>query len=193
MTEVAADDETGRPLSAPNDLVTMPDGSVYLTDPGHHPLPPEPAGRLLRLRSDGRVENVNGPFEYCNGVARDHRDRILLVEANGLLRIEPDGRSTWLVEDFGGVAGDGMAVDVEGSVYVCCPGDHRIRVVSPEGTIESSIDFADGSLPTNCCFGGPNGNDLFVTLAGAKTVVAVEGLPHPGVPVIAWPGLDAAR
>ncbi len=186
VTYLATEDENGQHLSAPNDLVTMPDGSVYFTDPGHHPPPAEPAGRLLRLYPDGRVENVGGTFHYCNGVARDHLGRLLVIEANGLLRVEHDGRQEWLVEDFGGVAGDGMAVDTEGRVHVCCPGDDRIRVVSPAGEIESVIDLAAGSLPTNCCFGGPDGTDLFVTLALHRSVVALGGRPHPGVPVIAW-------
>lgn len=188
---LATRDEHGEPLSAPNDLVTMADGSVYFTDPGHHPLPPDPGGRLLRLRPNGQVENVAGPFGYCNGVARDHHGRLLLIEANGVLRVDPEGRSEWLIEDLGGVAGDGMAVDVAGNVHVCCPGDDRVRVVSPTGEIDSVIDFADGSLPTNCCFGGADGTDLIVTLAIAQTVVLVTGRPHRGVAVIAWPGASA--
>lgn len=176
------------PLTAPNDLVTMPDGTVYFTDPGHHPLPPEPAGRLFRLHPDGQLDEVADGFHYCNGVARDQLGRLLVIEANGLLRIEPDGRRTWVVQDFGGVAGDGLAVDVEGTTYVCCPSDHRIRVVSPTGEIETVIQLAEGSLPTNCCFGGPDATSLFVTLAVAQTVVVIRGLPHPGVPVLPWPG-----
>lgn len=187
VTYLATHDGRGRPLTAPNDLVTMEDGSVYFTDPGHHPPPEEPAGRLLRLQPDGRVEGEGGPFHYCNGVARDDRGRLLIVEAEGLLRREVDGSFDWLVRDFGGVAGDGVAVDIAGNAYVCCPGDSRIRVVAPSGEIESVIAFDEGSLPTNCCFGGPDGRDLFVTLALARTVVVVSGLAHPGVPVIAWP------
>lgn len=186
---LAQRDEHGQPLIAPNDLVTMPDGSVVFTDPGHHPAPPEPVGRVLRLHPEGRIENIASPFRYCNGVARDHLDRLLVVEANGLLRMELDGRYEWLVDDFGGGPGDGLAVDVEGNAYVCCPGDHRLRVVTPSGDVETYVEFDAGSLPTNCCFGGADGTDLFVTLAMQQTVVMITGLPYRGVPVIAWPGL----
>lgn len=192
VTSVVTHDEHGQHLSAPNDLVTMADGSVYFTDPGHHPPSPEPAGRLLRLHPNGRIENVGGPFHYCNGVAVDHQGRLLVIEANGLLHLEPDGHQEWVVEDLGGVAGDGMAVDTGGRVHVCCPGDDRIRVVSPSGEIESVIQLAAGSLPTNCCFGGPDGTDLFVTLALHSCVVVLADRPHPGVPVIAWSPPSAA-
>ena len=186
-TYLATADGRGRPLSGPNDLVTMQDCSVYFTDPGHHPPPEEPTGRLLRWSPDGRVEEEGGPYHYCNGVARDDRGRLLIIEANGLLRREEDGTIDWLVEDFGGVAGDGMAVDVEGGAYVCCPGDNLLRRVTPAGEVTSVVDFGAGTLPTNCCFGGADRRELFVTLALARAAVRVTGLNHPGVPIIAWP------
>ena len=133
------------------------------------------------------VEEEGGPFHYCNGVARDDRGRLLIIEADGLLRREPDGTIDWLVEDFGAVAGDGMAADVEGNVFVCCPGDGRLRRVTPTGEVTAIVAFDESSLPTNCCFGGPDRRDLFVTLALARTMVKVTGLSHPGVAIIAWP------
>jgi sugar lactone lactonase YvrE len=187
---IATHDSDGKAMVGPNDLVTMPDGMVYFTDPGHHPLPPDPSGRVLRLDRDGTAHHVAGPFRYCNGIARDHLGRLIIVEANGLMYLEPDGNTEWLIEDFGGVAGDGFAVDLEGNAYVCCPIDDRIRVVSPKGTIEEIIELAPHSFPTNCCFGGREGTTLFVTLSTARTVVMLEGLPTTGVPVLPWPGLD---
>jgi len=188
VTYLATEDEHGRPLIAPNDLVTMPDGSVVFTDPGHHPVPADPVGRVLRFQKNGLVETVAAPFRYCNGVARDHRDGLLVVEANGLLRMDLDGNHEWLIEDLGPGPGDGLAVDVEGNAFVCCPGDDQIRVVTPSGEVATWVQFDAGSLPTNCCFGGPDGTDLFVTLALRQTVVQVTGFPHPGVPVLSWPG-----
>jgi len=189
VSHLATSDAQGNPFVGPNDLVTMPDGSLYFTDPGHHPLPPEPAGRVFRLDRDGTVHQVAGPFKYCNGIARDHQDRMLIVEDNGLMYVNPDGTTEWLYPDFGGVAGDGMAVDVDGNAWVCCPADSKIRVVSAKGTIEDIIEFDDWSFPTNCCFGGADFKTLFVTMSVARTVVMMEGLTSSGVPVLPWPGL----
>ncbi|MCU1344745.1 MAG: SMP-30/gluconolactonase/LRE family protein [Acidimicrobiia bacterium] len=189
VTLIASRDVRDGALVGPNDLVTMPDGTVYFTDPGHHPLPPQPAGRVLRLDRDGTVHHVAGPFKYCNGIGRDHEGRLLIVEDNGLMYLDPDGHTEWLYEDFGGVAGDGFAVDVDGNAWVCCPADDRIRVVSPKGTIEEVIQFDAHSFPTNCCFGGADHKTMFVTLSAARSVVMLEGLPAAGVPVLEWPGL----
>jgi gluconolactonase len=177
----------GSAMRAPNDLVTMPNGEVFFTDPGHHPLPPEPSGRVLRMALDGTVEVVAGGFEYCNGIALDHEGRLLVVEGPGLIVLDPDGSTTWLVDDLEG-AGDGLAVDETGNAFVCSPITDRIRIVRPDGSITGSIDLPAHSFPTNCCFGGEDGRTLFVTLSIAKTVVAITGLPAPGVPVHPWPG-----
>jgi len=38
---------------APNDLTAAPDGTLYFTDPPHHPPPPEPLGRVHAIAPDG--------------------------------------------------------------------------------------------------------------------------------------------
>jgi gluconolactonase len=106
--------------------------------------------------------------------------------------LDPDGSTTWLVDDLEG-AGDGMAVDQSGNTFVCCPIADRIRIVRPDGAITGSIELPQHSFPTNCCFGGADGRTLFVTLSVAKTVVAITGLPVPGVAVHAWPGHPPQR
>ena len=180
----------GTRLRAPNDLVTTPEGVVYFTDPGLHPLPPEPAGHVMRMDLDGSVTVVAGPFEYCNGIALDHEGRLILVEGPGLMVLDPDGSTRWLIDDLGAPA-DGMAVDVDGRIYACCPMKSQIQVVDPDGSIQSAIDFPEWSFPTNCCFGGADGRTLFVTLSVAQTVAAIVGLPAPGRPVHPWPGSNA--
>jgi gluconolactonase len=175
----------GRPLRAPNDLVTTPDGVLYFTDPGHHPLPPDPDACLMRMEPDGTVSVVAEHFRYCNGVALDHLGRIILVEDQGLMIVDPDGSSSWLVKDLEGAPADGMAVDVTGSIYACCPTHDRIKVVV-DGAITGFIEFPPQSFPTNCCFGGDDGRVLLVTLSLAHTVVQITGLPEPGVAVHEW-------
>lgn len=182
----------GSAFLAPNDLVTTDDGTVFFTDPGHHPLPPDPAGRVLRLDPDGAVHPVAGPFRYCNGIALDHRDDLVIVEANGLMRVGRDGSTEWIVEDMG-AAGDGMAVDVAGTMYVCSPAGACVYVVSPDGEMLDTIAMPAPGFVTNCCFGGPDGRTLFVTMALARALAVIEDLPRPGVAIHPWPGVTAGR
>jgi gluconolactonase len=178
----------GSTFHAPNDLVTTADGAVYFTDPLHHPLPPEPGGRVHRLDRDGTVHRVGGPFFYCNGIALDHRDQLIIVEANGLMRLGPDGSTEWLIEDMR-TAGDGFAVDVVGNIYVCSPGGACVFIVSPDGKLVETIALPEPGFVTNCCFGGADGRTLFLTMALAQAIGVIEHLPHAGRVVHAWPGL----
>ena len=178
----------GSGFNAPNDLVCTADGTLYFTDPGHHPLPPEPNGRVLRLDRDGTVHRVAGPFHYCNGIALDHNGDLVIVEANGLMRVGFDGSTEWIIEDIGN-AGDGFAVDVEGNIYAASPAGGCVYVVSSDGKLADTIALPEPGFATNLCFGGDDGRTLFVMMALAQSIGVIEHLPHPGRPVYAWPGL----
>ncbi|MGD9792633.1 MAG: SMP-30/gluconolactonase/LRE family protein [Acidimicrobiia bacterium] len=178
----------GGGFNAPNDLVCTAEGTLYFTDPGHHPLPPEPRGRVLRLDRDGTVHRVAGPFHYCNGIALDHRGDLVIVEANGLMRVGFDGSTEWIIEDMGH-AGDGFAVDVEGNIYAASPAGECIYVVAADGTMLDTIALPAPGFATNVCFGGDDGRTLFVMMALAQSMAVIEHLPHAGRPVYGWPGL----
>ena len=174
-------------FQAPNDLVVAADGTVYFTDPPHYPPPADPVGRVMAYTRDGKVRVVADGFTYCNGIALDRDGALVVIEARGLQRIRPDGRE-WIVEVLGRGGGDGFCLDVEGNYYVAATVDHGVRVVDPSG---KELDFLvlDGNgVTTNCCFGGADGRTLFATDAMPGRVVVWEGLPHPGLPLHAWPG-----
>jgi gluconolactonase len=192
VTYLATTVDDGTAMNAPNDLVVTPDGTVYFTDPGHHPPPDPPIGRILKLTRDGVVSVVDGPYRYCNGIALDHTGALLVIEAAGLLRLHADGSREWVIEELGEGTGDGFCVDVEGHAYVCCTTANCIKVIDPAGQEVERLDMAplaDKGLVTNCCFGGADGRTLFATQSIPGTVVRWDGLPHPGRPVIPWPGL----
>ena len=50
------------------------------------------------------------------------------------------------------------------------------------GSRVGSYPCGDGSLPTNCCFGGPQGRTLFVTDSTGERVLAFD-LDVPGLPL----------
>jgi len=171
---------------APNDLTATADGTLYFTDPPHHPPPPEPRGRVHVVTPDGEVAVLADGFHYCNGIALEPGGTLAVIEAKGLVRLTPDGDREWVVDQFGAAAGDGMAVDAEGRLYVCCTGDHAVRVFEPDGTEVDRLQLPGPGLVTNCCFGGSDGRTLFVTEGVPGSVVAFEGLPTPGLPVHPW-------
>ncbi len=192
VTYLATTVDDGTAMHAPNDLVVTPGGTVYFTDPGHHPPPDPPIGRVLKLTRDGVVSVVAGPFTYCNGIALDHEGVLVVIEDHGFLRLHEDGSREWVVEEIGASPGDGFAVDVAGNVYVCASTENAIRVFDAKGNDVERLDLAPlapQGLVTNCCFGGPDGRTLYATHSIPGTVVRWTGLPYAGRPVIPWPGL----
>jgi sugar lactone lactonase YvrE len=55
-------------------------------------------------------------------------------------------------------------MDIEGYVWNCRYGGNCIVRVAPDGEIDRVIELPV-SRPTNCTFGGPNGNVLYITSA----------------------------
>ncbi|HKF90356.1 MAG TPA: SMP-30/gluconolactonase/LRE family protein [Acidimicrobiia bacterium] len=175
-------------FQAPNDLVVAADGTVYFTDPPHYPLPPDPTGRVLAYERDGGLRVVADGFTYCNGIAFDRDDTLVVVEVRGLQRLLPDGEREWIVEHLGRGGGDGFCLDTEGNYYVAATVEHGVRIVDPAGNELDFLALDGDGVTTNCCFGGPDGRTLFATDAIPGRVVVWEGLPHPGLAMHMWPG-----
>ena len=180
-------------LQAPNDLAVASDGTVYFTDPPPH------GGTGAHARGNGRfwswhaqrgLRQIASGFEYCNGVALSPEGRLLIVEARGLLWIDPaTGAREWFVQTLPGTSpGDGFAFDLDGRLYVACPMDHCIRVLDPSGKPLDVVELGPTALPTNVCFGGPDRRTLFTTELTPGRVCAIEGLPTPGLPLTPWQG-----
>jgi sugar lactone lactonase YvrE len=94
---------------------------------------------------------------------------------------------------------DSMKVDREGNLYVVTILTHGldpvskggISVVSPEGELQEYLEIDCGvpdPLPSNLCFGGPDGLTMFVTMGGTGRVLKcrmrISGLAAP-LPVAA--------
>jgi gluconolactonase len=80
-----------------------------------------------------------------------------------------------------------MCVDAAGNVYVTILGG--VAVVSPSGARLGTISMTQ--VPTNCTFGGPQMNVMFITartaLLGSPTrgnssIYRIENMPIPGIP-----------
>jgi gluconolactonase len=183
-----AGDDVG--FHAPNDLAVATDGSVYFTDPGHYPPPAPPIGRVMVLRPDGAVEEFARDFWFCNGIAFDLAGDVVVVEKRGLQRVNADGSREWVIEKLGEGGSDGFCLDTDGRYYACATVEHGVRVVDPDGSVVDFLEIDGDGVTTNCCFGGAEGRTLFATDSIPGRVVAWEGLPAPGLPLPAWPGLS---
>jgi gluconolactonase len=174
---------------APNDLAIAADGRVFFTDPGPHPPPEAPIGRVMILERDGTISEFADGFAYCNGIAFTPGGVVVVVEARGLQAVGADGEREWVIETLGAGGGDGFCLDADGRYYVASTSEHGVRVVDPDGAVVDFLPIPGDGLTTNCCFGGDDLRTLYATDALPGRVVAWEGLPTPGLPLLPWPGL----
>lgn len=173
-------------LRAPNDLIVDADGTIYFTDPGHHPIPDPPVGRVMALAPSGALRTVAAGFSYCNGIALAPDGRLLVVEGPGLLWVGRDGATEWFVEALPAI-GDGFCFDRDGRVYVAAPLGHCVHVLDTDGRVVERLALGADAVPTNCCFGSADLRTLFVTELRPGRVLAFDGMPTPGLPLSPWP------
>src|SRR2546422_1873774 len=153
---------------------------------------PVPKGSLVRLRPDGRGEVAATGLYFANGTAIDPKEEAVYVlqsTQNNCARIamRKDG-THGKPEVFGGNLGglpDGMAFDAEGYLIITLPMNNRLVVLDHDGKLSTLVDDLEGKTllaPTNCAFGGPNFDDLFIAHIEADHVAKVH-LGHRGHPL----------
>ena len=164
-------------------------GNYYVTDSGHWK---KNNGHLLRFRPDGQGEILGGPFGYANGLALSADEKFLfMVESNTdrIFRFElrADGSVSApeiYAEDCGRFP-DGLALDAEGNLYVCCYASDEIWRISPAR--EKNLLAWDrwaillGS-PTNMAFGGENFDELYCANL-ARTTITRAKIGRKGQPL----------
>ena len=190
---VLADRFEGKRLNSPNDLALDSRGRIYFTDPRYG----SRDGMELDEEAVYRIEENNGTFAVSRVVGKPD-----VTRPNGIL-VSPDDRTLYLVNNDGapggrrtilafdlseegkatgrrvlfdfspGRGGDGMAMDVEGNLYVAAGTNTRrsnattafkagVYVLSPEGELKGFVPVPEDSC-TNCTFGGPDSKTLYIT------------------------------
>lgn len=169
-------------LTAPNDLCFGPDGRLYVTDPlTDRALTEAVEGSVLACDLDtGAVETVVSQRLFPNGIAFDPSGETMYLALTYPRVIEKfsfeAGRlgSQGILCTMAKGRPDGIAVDRAGNLWICTPGTGGLEVFSPQGEPLQRIEFGDGAMNTNCCFGGPAMTDLFVTAAGRGSVLRLD-------------------
>ena len=166
-------------IVAPNYLLFDRRGRLYVTDSGNWM---KRNGFVLRFTSDGGGEVLAGPFGYANGLAltADERhlfmvesdsDSILRFEIGSDDRLHPPEKYAEQVGRFP----DGLALDADGNLYVCCYASDEIWRIDRDGqkTLLAHDRWAIRlGRPTNLAFGGKNFDEIYVANLGRYTITA---------------------
>jgi len=193
--ETFADAVETVPMRTPNFPVFGPDGSLYVSDSGSWDIAD---GVIYRFTpgSPGAVFHA-GPFQYTNGLAIDAAGEYLYVVESAVhsvirLRIAegraavpepvcPRGALEWVP--------DGLALDAAGALYVTMYASDRIYRIEPGGEPEVLVEDVLGmalNRPTNCAFGGPDFDRLFVANLGGRNLSVID-LGRQGQPLYGGP------
>ncbi|XZE22516.1 SMP-30/gluconolactonase/LRE family protein [Pirellulaceae bacterium SH449] len=176
MLEPASTSCDGKPLRGPNDLTLDPKGGFYFTDPGDSSAE-SPIGTVHYVDESGVTHLVADKLAFPNGivltpdgktllVAESQRNRVLAypvlsqgkVGAMSVFADLPKSESGKLEDN----QPDGMCLDAEGNLYVAHFGMKQVQVLDPKGKLIRRFDGGN-QLTSNVAFGGPKGDQLFVT------------------------------
>ncbi|KAJ5763641.1 hypothetical protein N7533_002322 [Penicillium manginii] len=159
-------------FKGPNDLVISSKGEIYFTDQGQTGMTDQ-TGRVYRLTKDGRLDCLLDNGISPNGIVLSPDERFLYVamtRSNAVWRLplNADGSTTkaaLFFQSFGCAGPDGLAVDEEGSLFICHPSLGSVFVVDSDGVPKARIVTAPegGKNLTNCTFGGEDGKTIFIT------------------------------
>jgi len=160
-----SDDGTGAAaqFNSPRAVAVDASGNVYVADGINHTIRKiTPAGEVSTLAGSGASGFADGAgtaaqFYFPKGIALDASGNIYVAdEINHRVRkVTPTGTVSTLAGSTSGFAdGDGtaaqfssprgVAVDDSGNVYVADAGNHRIRKITPTGTVSTLAGSTSG-------------------------------------------------
>lgn len=158
-----------------------------------------PLGSLYRLAPDGSVELLVSGVTISNGLAWSaDRRRLYYVDTPtgsiDVFDVDPDTgamsgrRSAVEVAPEHGMP-DGIALDVEGCLWVACYGGGRVCRFTPSGRLDAILRLP-ASYVTSVAFGGARLEDLYVTTASCDLDDRSRAAePHAGDLFVATPGI----
>jgi gluconolactonase len=173
--KVLADSFAGKGLGRVNDLVADKKGGAYFT-----------SGGAFYVNPGGQVSSI-GENLRTNGITLSPDEKTLYITngpAVAAFDVQPDG-SVKNQREFakleGGGAGDGMAIDAVGRLYVTTPGApvSGIQVLSPEGKYLGLIPTPRNVI--SVAFSGPDKKTLYAACLGALDASGKEIVTSAGV------------
>ena len=187
-------DRTGRceiieaGFNRPNDLAFGRNGNLYFTDPNTYDKN-NPDGKVYQYHFKiGKIMLVADSLCFPNGIAFTRNGRYVYIAESAKNRVlkfkvENDGMLTdrQIFALMPGGDPDGIALDVQGNVYVAHFGGAKIVVFDSTGKKIASIPVP-GKKPSNIEFAGPNLRTLYVTEDETNALYKAQ-VPIPGLPL----------
>ncbi|WP_337264804.1 MULTISPECIES: SMP-30/gluconolactonase/LRE family protein [unclassified Serratia (in: enterobacteria)] len=173
----------GKRFNSPNDVVVRSDGTLWFTDPPYGIIGDEEGyksesqviGCYLYCFDprDGSLNIAASDLQRPNGLAFSPDERLLYVADMSIvdfptlgrreLRVYPvEGRKLGASRHFAQVAPgfpDGFCLDAAGNLFCSCA--DGITIFNPQGQKIGKIAVPE--RVSNCTFGGPEGNELYIT------------------------------
>jgi len=168
---------TSTQIFSPGNMAIGPDGTIYFADKGNQ--------RLRALRTDQTIATL--AQVAAAGVAVDTTGVVYVADADlhQVFRIDRAGHQDIIAgtgsAGFGGDGGPalaaqlnspgGVAVDRHGDIYIADTGNNRLRVITPDGNIQTvagtgAADFdGDGGPAVSAVFNAPTA--LVIDFAGS--------------------------
>jgi gluconolactonase len=195
-----ADRYNGKRLNSPNDVTIDAQGRIYFTDPryGSQDGVEQDKEAVYRIDPDGKLTRVIDTVSRPNGIAISPDQKSLYVADNregGAQRIlvafdlgdDGSAKNGRVLHNFGNGRGiDGMTIDSAGRVWATAGSGDQAGVYVFEVSAERTAAKVARVIrtpedPTNCTFGGPDRDILYVTTATSlfRIRTAVKGLPVP--------------
>src|SRR5262245_29097725 len=175
--EIFASSVRGEKLISPNYGLFDRAGNYYVTDSGQWQ---KNNGRLLRFAPSGAGEVLANALGYANGLALTADEAFLYLvvsDRDAILRfaLAADGTVS-APETYATECGrfpDGLTLDAEGNLYVCCYASDEIWRISPAG-VKTLLAVDRWAIrlgsPTNMAFGGENFDELYVANLARTTI-----------------------
>lgn len=174
QTSVLAGEYQHKRFNACNDLVIDKEGGIYFTDPRYSAPEPWPQVReaVYYRSADGKVVRLADDLKAPNGIGLAPDEKTLYVipsMSNQMMAYEVtqpgvlgSGRVLCRLQQVGDATnggGDGMALDVQGNLYITSSAG--IQVFSSAGDLLGIIEVPE--VPANCAFGGADHKTLYIT------------------------------
>ncbi|MDB6041330.1 MAG: gnl 3, partial [Verrucomicrobiales bacterium] len=158
-----------------------PDGTIYASDPNWK----QSTGQIWRIDVNGSVKNLAENMGTCNGIEVSPDGKTLYVNESvqrniWAFHISPERtlEGKRLLKKFDDFGFDGMRCDVDGNLYIARHGKGTVVKLSSTGEILREIDVL-GPMPSNVCFGGPDGRTIYVTEVKHRRLVQFR-VDRPG-------------
>lgn len=158
----------GRPFNSPNDIVAHENGSIFFSDPPYGLKDAKLAPQQGQDKAcfycwrNGDLKIITDRYQYPNGVCLSPDGRNLYTCSNKAFEafvLEWDVETLQLKRHVAAETSDGIKCDRVGNLWLCTK--EGVLIINNEGQRLALIKME--TVPANCCWGGREGKDLFIT------------------------------